>query len=114
MTASRTLIAAARTSSSGFKYQEIETVDADSMIADLADGGWTAWICGEVAVEVAPAQVASPEQIAREAARIEREAARNAYLIAAQDKAARLITDRQFKKVLARRNAAEAAWMAAG
>ena len=95
MTASRTLIAAACSTRNGFSYNEFETVDADSMISDLAADGYTAWICGEVAVKVAaPAKPTEQQKAAAKlaTAKEKAEAARSAKLCAAANLASALIS----------------------
>lgn len=111
MTASRTLIAAARTTRNGFSYNEFETVDADSMISDLAADGYTAWICGEVAVKVAaPAKPTEQQKAAAKlaTAKGKAEAARSAKLCAASDFASALISRDEYLAALGMRNKADA------
>ena len=93
MTASRTLIAAARATRNGFSYNEFETVDADIMISDLADDGYTAWVCGEVKV-AAPVQPTAEQKAAtaKATAKEKVEVARSAYLCAISNFDARLIS----------------------
>lgn len=115
MTASRTLIAAARSTRNGFSYNEFETVDADSMIADLAADGYTAWICGEVKVKVAPVQPTAKQkaQVKLAAAKEKADSARAAYLCAVSNLAAALISRDEYLAALGMRSKADADYMKA-
>jgi hypothetical protein len=82
MNATRTVIAAARhTNSNGFRYTELDVVDAAEMIAEYTEQGYTCWIVGEVTI-AAPAPTAADKARAKvAAARDARDAAASRKLV---------------------------------